>query len=74
MEPLTHDSPKYCKGCDSTLPSHAFGKDRQRPDGLTFYCRACKVAHTAEWKHKNKEKVREQAIRARVRREDRHAV
>lgn len=63
MEPLT--PAKYCKGCDNTLPSSYFGKDRQRPDGLAFYCRSCKVAHTTTWKQKNPGKLRAQVERAK---------
>lgn len=32
---------KRCTDCDRVKPSEEFGLNRQRPDGLSFYCREC---------------------------------
>lgn len=32
---------KTCPACSEDKPASAFHRDRQRPDGLTFYCASC---------------------------------
>jgi len=32
---------KHCKRCDRDLPLSKFNKDKNRPDGLAFYCKNC---------------------------------
>ena len=49
MTPVT----KRCADCKQELPTEAFVRDTQRPDGLSAYCRSCRSA-------------RDRAYRARV--------
>lgn len=47
---------KYCKKCDSTKDLSEFGKDKNRDDGLQFYCKECCKATTKRYREANKEK------------------
>lgn len=40
---------KLCYRCNSALPLKEFGRDRQKRDGLSSYCKACKADMNAEW-------------------------
>jgi hypothetical protein len=40
---------KMCPSCGETLPATAFGCNRSRPDGLSFYCLACNRRRNNRW-------------------------
>jgi hypothetical protein len=40
---------KRCSECGEELPHSAFGRNRTRPDGLSFYCLACNRARSNRW-------------------------
>jgi hypothetical protein len=44
---------KHCPSCDRTLPISEFGKNRQTPDGLMYYCRPCASAKQREYRLAN---------------------
>jgi len=45
---------KTCPRCHETKPISAFGKDRNRADGVRFYCRACVNAYRKDYYNKHK--------------------
>lgn len=44
---------KICSCCDKPKPVDEFGKNRQTPDGLMYYCRACASAKQREFRKTN---------------------
>lgn len=40
---------KLCSGCGEQKPTSAFGRNRTRPDGLSFYCLGCNRRRYGEW-------------------------
>jgi hypothetical protein len=40
---------KLCTACKAELPESAFGRNKTRPDGLSFYCLACNRARNNNW-------------------------
>src|SRR5215207_4269801 len=40
---------KTCPRCRETKASNAFGRNRSRPDGLSFYCLACNRERSNRW-------------------------
>lgn len=49
---------KYCKRCDTTKPIGEFGKQKNRPDGLRFYCKPCNSESYKTWYYADTEKSR----------------
>ncbi len=45
---------KTCPRCHETKPVSAFGRDRNRSDGIRFYCRECVNAYRKDYYHKHK--------------------
>jgi hypothetical protein len=54
---------KTCCWCKRELPLEAFPPSKQRPDGLYLACRECHRAYAAEWRKKNRRKLRDQQLR-----------
>lgn len=52
---LISDS-KKCPSCEKEKNKTEFGKDKVRPDGLSSYCKECKIKNHQEYREKNKEK------------------
>lgn len=50
---------KTCSCCGENLPLTAFGRNRQTPDGLHYYCKACAAKRQRKWAQNNPDKVRE---------------
>lgn len=44
---------KTCSSCDKTLPVGEFGRNRQTPDGLMYYCRTCAAEKQREYRKNN---------------------
>jgi len=44
---------KHCHKCNQTLDISHFGKDKNRKDGITFYCRSCINAYCRSYSRKN---------------------
>lgn len=42
---------KYCRKCDSTKDDSEFYKDRNKIDGLTYYCRECIKRDCLKYSH-----------------------
>lgn len=42
------EATKRCSNCGDYKPRSEFGRDRSRPDGLTYWCRGCKNARSRE--------------------------
>lgn len=42
---------KQCRRCDQRKPRESFNRDRTRADGLSPYCRACRLAWSREPEH-----------------------
>lgn len=40
---------KHCKECGLSKPIEAFHKDRSKPDGINFYCKACSKTRQARF-------------------------
>ena len=74
---------KKCSKCEQKLPATAFHKNRRRPDGLAYWCRACTnstntqrrlaapIRHReqcAEWRRKHPKAVSRFLRKARLRR------
>jgi transposase-like protein len=53
---------KNCPRCGENLPITEFGRNRQTPDGLHYYCKSCAAERQRNWARANPEKVR--AMRA----------
>jgi hypothetical protein len=49
---------KYCPDCRGPKPVSAFGRNRQSPDGLHYYCKQCAASRQRTWAKANPEKVR----------------
>jgi len=49
---------KYCPKCQQTKDGEAFGKAKERFDGLRGWCKECTNIATAEWQKKNPDKAR----------------
>lgn len=50
---------KCCACCGDAKSAHQFGRDKNRPDGLNPYCKACARAKSADYFAANPDKVRE---------------
>lgn len=50
---------KTCSACGLTKPLEAFGRNRQTPDGLAYYCKDCAAKKQAQWVERNPEKMRQ---------------
>ena len=48
---------KTCTKCGIERPLDAYGRDRQKSDGLTSHCKACKRAAKAKYYAENRETV-----------------
>lgn len=59
---------KLCPGCQNTKSTDSFNKNRQRQDGLCYWCRECRKnydasrkealhQHNKEYRNNNKEKI-----------------
>ncbi|MDB4498300.1 hypothetical protein N9251_03055 [Gammaproteobacteria bacterium] len=48
---------KNCTGCKKDKPLTEFGKDKQRKDNLTIYCRSCTCARSRKYYIANREAV-----------------
>lgn len=70
MEPV--EDTKYCKDCDTTKSLSEFGRDRNRADGMTFYCKACANARRKAWYRADPTKVRAANKAATKRHRERH--
>lgn len=44
---------KTCSSCGGTKPVSEFGKNRQTPDGLMYYCRTCAAEKQREYRKNN---------------------
>ncbi len=49
---------KTCSCCRKTLPVQAFGRNRQTPDGLHYYCRFCAAEKQRAWTQRYPEKAK----------------
>lgn len=49
---------KTCSRCREPKPRTAFGRDRQTPDGLNYYCRECAAEKQRLWVSANSTKNR----------------
>lgn len=49
---------KTCSCCNRPKPISEFGKNRQTPDGLMYYCRLCASAKQREFRATNPESAR----------------
>jgi hypothetical protein len=49
---------KYCPDCKQTKPITGFGRNRQSPDGLHYYCRECAAERQRRWTERHPDKVR----------------
>lgn len=58
---------KKCNKCREIKDLSNFGKDKSRTDGLTAYCASCRRAISRIWKSKNRERIRENRKRMRLR-------
>lgn len=47
-------SSKYCPDCRRALPASAFTRDSRRKDGLSFYCRDCRVLRDEASRHRRR--------------------
>lgn len=50
-----HMTTKHCPNCNQTKSVEAFGRNRQTPDGLMYYCRVCAAEKQREYRKKNPE-------------------
>ena len=48
---------KRCATCKDKKPLLAFGRNRQAPDGLHYYCKVCAALRRRDWAANNKKKV-----------------
>ena len=46
---------KICSACQKPKPKSEFGKNRQTPDGLMYYCRPCASAKQRQFRKTNPE-------------------
>lgn len=44
---------KTCPSCNTAKPEEAFGRNRQTPDGLMYYCRECAALKQREYRKAN---------------------
>lgn len=60
---------KTCSNCRASIPIALFGRNRQTPDGLAYYCKSCAAIRQANWAEKNPDKVKQsrEAYLSRVR-------
>lgn len=64
MAQSTPRAHKMCPKCELTLPAEAFGRHRNRPGGLSPYCREC---HAALMRQRRKATNERDALRQRYR-------
>lgn len=50
---------KYCKKCERDLPLSMFYKDKSRKDGLSCYCKECRLKYSKEHHIKVRDKHKE---------------
>ena len=53
---------KFCPSCEQSHPRSCFGRNRQSPYGLHYYCKPCAASKQRAWAKAHPEKVR--AMRA----------
>ena len=49
---------KTCSCCHQPKPVSEFGKNRQTPDGLMYYCRTCAAGKQREFRTNNPESTK----------------
>jgi len=49
---------KVCATCKESKPLKAFGRNRQSPDGLHYYCKTCAALRQRAWASSNPAKVK----------------
>lgn len=49
---------KYCSHCKVEHPVSEFGRNRQSPDGLHYFCRMAAAARQRAWAKANPDKIR----------------
>jgi hypothetical protein len=49
---------KKCPDCKTVKPIKDFGRNRQSPDGLHYYCRECAAERQRQWTASNPGKVK----------------
>lgn len=52
---------KICSGCRKELPLNMFGKNKNRSDGLHYYCKVCASIKNKYYYHRNPEYSKEKA-------------
>lgn len=50
---------KVCKICGQEKPLSSYHKNRNRPDGVTIYCKPCAVLKASQWQKSHKDRVNE---------------
>jgi 5-methylcytosine-specific restriction endonuclease McrA len=50
---------KVCKICSREKPLSEYHKNRNRPDGVTIYCKPCAVLKAGQWQKSNRNRVNE---------------
>lgn len=53
---------KTCSKCKLEQSLTEFNKSKVNKDGLEYQCKSCKNSFNAEWRKRNKERIREQKI------------
>jgi len=56
---------KYCKGCEKEKEINEFGKDKNKKDGLNFYCKLCISERNKKQKIDSPEKIKRWAKKYR---------
>lgn len=49
---------RFCKKCGEHKPVSEFYKQKQRKDGISFYCKFCKKLAVKEWREKDVDRAR----------------
>lgn len=52
------DTHKRCSICKELKPRSEFHKESSRKDGITGYCKPCKLEKTRKWREQNPEKMK----------------
>ena len=53
---------KECPTCNRMLESDEFCRDKSRPDGLTYECKACRRIRFREWHKEHSEETRDKRM------------
>lgn len=72
MTVLTVAESKVCSKCKVEKGVGEFSKNKGKKDGLSCYCKPCKVALAKDWQENNKEKARDKVYRYRAINVDRY--